>query len=347
MMLGACTLPGKTITGSGYVPANRLEQRAWTRGYNRAMNTSPAPDPGQPMPSSAGPSHPAGPVPGPSAHSPWHAVEHTENFPVGSWLVPARLRGAVVAVYHFARHADDLADEGDAPVVARETALLALDAAVQQASRGTPSGIAVVDGLMAPAARHGLDWQCFRDLIDAFRQDLRVTRYARADDVQDYCRRSADPVGRLMLQLYGADTPDNRRQADAICSALQRINFLQDIGIDAGKDRVYLPEETLAAAGSSAAQLLAEARAGRLGAASRLAVQREWQRAQAQLQSGVGLTARLPWRLAAELRFIIAGGQRILDRIAGAGYDAVAHRPALGWRDAPALLGLALRPRRR
>ena len=206
------------------------------------------------MPPSAGPSHPAGPVPGPSAHSPWHAVEHTENFPVGSWLVPARLRGAVVAVYHFARHADDLADEGDAPVVAREAALLALDAAVQQASRGTPSGIAVVDGLMAPAARHGLDWQCFRDLIDAFRQDLRVTRYARADDVQDYCRRSADPVGRLMLQLYGADTPDNRGQADAICSALQRINFLQDIGIDAGKDRVYLPEETLAAAGSSAAR---------------------------------------------------------------------------------------------
>ena len=113
------------------------------------------------MPSSADPSHPAGPVSVLSAHSPWHAVEHTENFPVGSWLVPARLRGAVVAVYHFARHADDLADEGDAPVVAREAALLALDAAVQQASRGTRSGIAVVDGLMAPAAATGWTGSAF------------------------------------------------------------------------------------------------------------------------------------------------------------------------------------------
>ena len=182
---------------------------------------------------------------------------------MGSWLVPARLRGAVVAVYHFARHADDLADEGDVPTSEREAALQALHAALDEAARGAPSGVPVVDGLVASVQRHGLHWRHFHDLLDAFLQDLRVTRYDSEAQVQDYCRRSADPVGRLMLQLYGADTPDNRRQADAICSALQRINFLQDIGIDAGKDRVYLPEETLAAAGTSAAQLLAEARAGR------------------------------------------------------------------------------------
>ena len=129
-------------------------------------------------------------------------------------------------------------------------------------------------------------------------------------------------------------------------SRLQRINFLQDIGIDAAKDRVYLPAATLAAAGSSAETLLAEARAGRLGAASRQAVRLEWQSTQAQLLAGVALPQQLPWRLAAELRFIIAGGQRILDRIAHADYDSVARRPALGWRDGPALLRLALFPRR-
>ena len=272
----------------------------------------------------------------------WHAVAHTENFPVASWLVPASLRPAVVAIYHFARHADDLADEGPASAAEREAALRALDAAVVTASQGTSSGVAVVDALMAPVARHALDWQCFRDLLDAFLQDLRVHRYASAHQVQDYCRRSANPVGRLMLQLYGADVPANRAPADAICSALQRINFLQDIGIDAQKDRVYLPEETLATAGSSAVQLLDESGRGRLGPASCEAVRMEWQRAQAQLDAGAPLPAALPWRLGLELRFIMAGGQRILDRIAQADYDPVALRPALGWRDAPALLWLAL-----
>lgn len=281
------------------------------------------------------------------ASAPWHAVAHTENFPVASWLVPAPMRPAVVAIYHFARHADDLADEGDASTAEREAALRALDAAVVTASHGARSGVPVVDALMDPVARHVLDWQHFRDLLDAFLQDLRVHRYASAAQVQDYCRRSANPVGRLMLQLYGADTEGNRAPADAICSALQRINFLQDIGIDARKDRVYLPEETLATAGSSAAQLLDEAHRGRLGAASREAVRIEWQRAQAQLDAGAALPGALPWRLGLELRFIIAGGQRILDRIARADYDPVARRPALGWRDAPALLWLALRRRGR
>ena len=204
----------------------------------------------------------------------------------------------------------------------------------------------VVDGLVASVQRHGLHWRHFHDLLDAFLQDLRVTRYDTEAQVQDYCRRSANPVGRLLLQLYGVGSDTALAQSDAICSALQRINFLQDIGIDAAKDRVYLPATTLAAAGSSAETLLAEARAGRLGAASRQAVRLEWQSTQAQLLAGVALPQQLPWRLAAELRFIIAGGQRILDRIAHADYDSVARRPALGWRDGPALLRLALFPRR-
>ena len=219
------------------------------------------------------------PAPG-QASRPWHGVDHAENFPVGSWLVPAQLRPAVLAIYRFARHADDLADEGDVPTSEREAALQALHAALDEAARGAPSGVPVVDGLVASVQRHGLHWRHFHDLLDAFLQDLRVTRYDSEAQVQDYCRRSANPVGRLLLQLY------------------------------------------------------------------RQAVRLEWQSTQAQLLAGVALPQQLPWRLAAELHFIIAGGQRILDRIAHADYDSVARRPALGWRDGPALLRLALFPRR-
>lgn len=270
---------------------------------------------------------------------PWHGVDHPENFPVGSWLVPARLRPGMLAIYRFARHADDLADEGDASAEARDAALKALDAAVQQAAAGERSGVPVVDGLIEVSARHQLGWAYFRDLIDAFRQDLHKHRYADTAEVLDYSRRSADPVGRLVLQLFGAYQDErNRQDSDAICSALQRINFLQDIGIDALKDRVYLPASTLAEAGTDAETLLQEALGGRLSERSRRAVALALDDARRQLLLGGGLPARLPFRLATEIRFIMAGGHRILDRIAAAGHDPVAHRPVLGWRDAPALL---------
>lgn len=274
-----------------------------------------------------------------SEAKPWHGVDHAENFPVGSWLVPARLRPGMLAIYRFARHADDLADEGDAPMAARDASLQALDAAVQQAAAGERSGVPVVDGLIEVAARHQLGWGYFRDLIDAFRQDLQKRRYADTAEVLDYSRRSADPVGRLVLQLFGAyQDARNRQDSDAICSALQRINFLQDIGIDALKDRVYLPAATLAEAGTDAETLVQEALSGRLSMASRLAVALELDSARRQLLSGAALTSRLPFRLATEIRFIMAGGNRILDRIAAADHDPVANRPVLGWRDAPALL---------
>lgn len=278
---------------------------------------------------------------------PWHGVDHPENFPVGSWLVPAGIRPAVQAIYRFARHADDLADEGDDPPEVKDRALQALDEALQRAAAGAASGVPVVDALTGPVARHGLQWDCFRDLIDAFRQDLRQSRYEDQASVLDYCRRSANPVGRLMLQLSGVhDDPACCHASDAICSALQRINFLQDIGIDARKDRVYLPASTLAEAGIDAGQLLSEALAGRLGPASRRAVALELRRTRQQMLAGHPLPARLPWRMAAEIRFVMAGGHRILDRIEQAGYDPVASRPRLGWRDAPALLAGALRVRR-
>lgn len=273
---------------------------------------------------------------------PWHGVDHYENFPVGSRLVPTRIRPAVVAIYQFARHADDIADEGDICVMERDHALRLLDDALTRAERGEPAGDRVVENLIEHISRHGLHWHYFHALIDAFRQDLRVRRYASPRDVQDYCRRSANPVGRLMLQLFDADTGQNREAADAICSALQRINFLQDIGIDAHKERIYVPLTTLARAGISAQRFLDEAMAGRLSVPARRAVRHEWKRAHRQMRAGMELPRHLPWRMGMELRFIIAGGLRILDRIARANYDAVARRPTLGWMDGPALLRRAL-----
>lgn len=273
----------------------------------------------------------------------WHGVEHYENFPVGSWLVPRRLRPAVVAIYRFARHADDLADEGDAPVAERDAALAALDRALATAAAGAASGEPVVDQLAPWVRSHGLDWRHFHDLVDAFRQDLRVRRYADAAAVDDYCRRSANPVGRLMLELFGAATPENLLASDRICSALQRINFLQDIRVDLAKDRIYLPAETLAACGVDEQRLQAELAGGSFSAPTRRAVALEAARARSQLLAGRGLVTRVPRRLGWELRFVLAGALRVLDRLAAIDHDVARLRPRLGWRDAPALVSGALR----
>ncbi|MGE0311576.1 MAG: squalene synthase HpnC [Lautropia sp.] len=286
-----------------------------------------------------------GPGPGPAPARAWHAVGHAENFPVASILVPRRLRGAVVAIYRFARHADDIADEGDADVATRDLTLHALDDALRVAQAGRASGTPVVDALRAPMQAHSLGWVHLHHLLDAFRQDLRVTRYPDPASVQAYCDRSANPVGRLMLELFGAATPDNVARADAICSALQRINFLQDVTIDRDKGRVYLPLATLARAGVDPASLDAALAGPGLAPPVREAIRIEAARARAQMLAGADLVGRVPVRLGLELRFIIAGGLRILERIARQDHDVSRARPVLGWRDAPALLRLALRPR--
>ncbi len=287
----------------------------------------------------------ADPTPGEAALAgrAWHGVEHYENFPVGSWLVPRLLRPAVVAIYRFARHADDIADEGDAGIEERDARLLGLGEALQVAAAGGVSGEAVVDRLAASVRKHGLDWQHCHHLLDAFRQDLRVRRYADAAAVDDYCRRSANPVGRLMLELFGAATPENLADSDHICSGLQRVNFLQDIVVDLAKDRVYLPAATLAACGLDDARLAAEAVAGSFSAATRRAVALEAARARGQLLAGRVLVDRVPRRLGWELRFVVAGALRVLDRLAAIDHDVARVRPRLGWRDAPALLAGALR----
>ncbi|WEN42460.1 Hydroxysqualene synthase [Thauera sp. GDN1] len=265
-------------------------------------------------------------------------VEHYENFPVASLLLPARLREPVEAIYAFARSADDVADEGDAPAIARLARLHDYQIALEACAHGHPvhdAGLAPLFARLGRAiAAHGLPLQPLRDLLDAFMQDVGKTRYASIDELRDYCRRSADPVGRLMLHLYGAATAENLRRSDAICTALQLINFWQDVGVDWNKRRIYLPQDDMARFGVDEARLDALVR-------GETAIDDDWrallafevQRARAMMLAGAPLARALPGRVGWELRLVVLGGLRILERIEAVGYDVFRHRPTLGRRD--------------
>ncbi|MCG2584667.1 squalene synthase HpnC [Massilia sp. TS11] len=259
------------------------------------------------------------------------SVDHYENFPVASVLLPRRLVPAVEAIYRFARSADDLADEGDATPAQRLAALSAYRQALDALAAGQPAPTApeIFSPLAKVVAAYALPWQPFYDLLDAFQQDVVTTRYADFPAVLDYCRRSANPVGALMLHLYGAATPENLRQSDAICSALQLINFWQDVAIDRKKDRIYLPQDSLARFGVSQAML----DAADAGPAFRALMAFEVGRARALMRSGAALALRLPGRIGWELRLVVQGGLRILEKIEAVDYDVFRRRPVLGAGD--------------
>lgn len=254
---------------------------------------------------------------------------HYENFPVASRLLPARLRRPISVIYAFARTADDFADEGERSAVERRALLdgfsRALDAIRHDDSGETdPIFIALRDVVR----RHRLSLDCFDDLLTAFRMDVDKKRYATFGEVMHYCRHSANPVGRLLLQLCGRDDPRNVADSDRICSALQLINFLQDIAQDhAENDRVYLPQDDMARFGVSDADI-----AGRRNspAMTRL-VHHQIRRAAALLHAGMPLGARLAGRLGLEIRLTALAGSRVLDKLA-AQTDVFA-RPRLDWRD--------------
>jgi phytoene synthase len=265
-------------------------------------------------------------------------VEHYENFPVASLLLPARLREPVEAIYAFARSADDVADEGDASAVMRLARLHDYQLALEACARGGPLADAALATMFERLGRaiqaHALPLQPFRDLLDAFMQDVGKTRYHDFDELRDYCRRSADPVGRLMLHLYGAATAENLKRSDAICTALQLINFWQDVAIDWGKQRIYLPQDDMTRFGIDAATLDALVRGrARPGEAWRALMAFEVQRARAMMREGAPLARALPGRIGWELRLIVLGGLRILERIEAVGYDVFSHRPTLGRND--------------
>lgn len=266
-------------------------------------------------------------------------VEHYENFPVASVLLPKRLVPAVEAIYAFARTADDIADEGDALPGERLAALNAYEAALDSIRRGEKQHIALFDRLAGVIVQYKLPLQPFYDLLSAFKQDVHTKNYARFDLLLDYCRRSANPVGLLMLHLYGAATPANIAESDAICSSLQLINFLQDVAIDREKQRTYMPLDDLQRFGVSEGQL----DRGQADAPFRALMQFEVARARALMHSGAQLAKRLPGRIGWELRLVVQGGLRILDRIEAVQYDVFRRRPKLKLRDWLVIVWRALR----
>lgn len=249
-------------------------------------------------------------------------VGHYENFPVASWLLPARLRAPVRAIYRFARTADDIADEGDdAPQVrlAKLAHLAAqLDAIEARHANEWPD-------LADAIARHALPVALLRDLLSAFAQDVVVQRYADYDALLDYCRRSANPIGRLLLHLYGRDDPALAAQSDSICTGLQLTNFWQDVALDFAKGRVYVPADELRHFGVDEAAI----GAGRVDTAWSALMAAQTARARAMLQSGAPLARALGGRIGLELRLVVQGGLRILEGIDAVAGDVFRRRPVL------------------
>lgn len=257
------------------------------------------------------------------------SIDHYENFPVASILLPKQLRPAVAVIYAFARSADDLADEGSDTPEQRLAALKSYEDELDKIERRQPSDQPLFQSLSSVIEEYRLPLQAFRDLLSAFKQDVVTPRYACFADVLDYCRRSANPVGLLMLHLYGCADQKNIADSNAICSSLQLINFWQDVTIDWKKNRIYLPQEDLVRFGISEDDIAH----GCDSAAWRSLMRFEVERARAMMLSGAPLALRLPGRIGWELRLVTQGGLRILEKIEAAGYDVFRKRPVLGKAD--------------
>jgi phytoene synthase len=255
------------------------------------------------------------------------SVGHYENFPVASLLLPAALREPIGVIYRFARGADDIADEGDDPPDIRLEKLQDYRRLLQP-----PSEVANV------IRRHNLPVALFEDLLDAFTQDVTKKRYASFSQLLDYCRRSANPVGRLLLHLFKRTTDSDLACSDAICSALQLINFWQDVEIDYAKGRIYLPQDEMARYAVTERQIAEQS----CDAAWRALMKFEVARTRDLLNSGAPLGRSLRGRVGLEIRATVQGGLRILEKIEQADYDVFRRRPVLRGLDWPLLLARAV-----
>ena len=275
------------------------------------------------------------------------SANHYENFPVASFLLPRHLRQAVLNIYRFARSADDIADEGDASDAERLQALKTYRDALNTCHRPAAARLdaldPALDAIFTPLgqtiADHELPLKPFEDLLSAFEQDFEQKRYADQTALDQYCARSANPVGRLMLHLYGAIDQDTLAWSDAICTALQRLNFLQDVAIDWQKDRIYLPQQALKRFGVTE-EAIANAE---VNAAWKALMQDQVAACRGLLHFGQPLGRRLPGRIGLELRLIVQGGLRILEKIEHVDFDVFRRRPTLGPYDWTLMLARALR----
>lgn len=276
-----------------------------------------------------------------STTPPAQAIEHYENFPVASLLCPAHLRAPIAAIYHFARTADDIADEGTASAAQRLEALAAYRQQLTRVANNTDlqpsqmeprwSGVFVALGIAL--RRHALPVQLLHDLLDAFIQDIEKTRdqtgYATEAELRDYCRRSANPVGRLLLHLYGVTDPLALLQSDAICTALQLINFWQDPSVDIPRGRFYFTHAAKARSGVVDDDLLALNQTPQITHMIGQCVQD----ARDTMLQGTALVHKVPGRAGWELRLVVQGGLRILDKIEALQFATLKQRPALSGSD--------------
>ncbi|MDO5290994.1 MAG: squalene synthase HpnC [Pseudomonadota bacterium] len=273
------------------------------------------------------------------------AVTHYENFPVASWLCPPRLRPPIAAIYHFARTADDLADEGSAPPDARLADLAAYRAdlhAVAAQRAPSPRWASVFAPLAVQMQAHALPVQPLDDLLSAFAQDVAMTRdtaaYADWPALLDYCRRSANPVGRLMLHLYGVTDAQAQAESDAICTALQLINFWQDLSVDIPRGRYYLPLAECAAHGIAITHPQHDFAALRPDEKTAKLIAACTHQASASMQKGLQLPHRIPGRAGWELRAVVQGALCVLGKVQHLGARALHTRPTLRPTDAPRVL---------
>ena len=268
--------------------------------------------------------------------------QHYENFPVASLLSPAELRPVLMALYRFARCADDLADEGDIPPAERTAQLMAYRADLQSALAGRPDSgrwPEVFTPLGTAIRQHALPPRWLHALLDAFEQDVCNPRYEDRTQLLGYCARSASPVGRLLLHLYRVGDELSLRQSDALCTSLQLINFWQDLSVDLPRGRVYVPLADLRRHGLELPKLLR-----RTDDETTRGLVRDLVHWAAELMTeGAPLALRLPGRIGWELRLVVQGGLRILEKIADMDFASIRTRPVLGRKDAPALLWRALR----
>lgn len=253
------------------------------------------------------------------------AVDHYENFPVASILLPRSIRRAVEIIYYFARQADDFADEGDLPDAERLVRLDEFRAGLKRIENGEAALSPLFEALGEIVKKYRLPVQLLHDLLDAFSQDVVKKRYANYEELLDYCRRSANPVGRLLLHLYDAATPQNLLYSDQICTSLQLINFWQDVQKDYAIARIYLPLDEMARFGVSEAHV-AE---GRVDKAWQQLMQFQIDRTREMMQNGAPLGSVLTGRIGLEMRLIIAGGMRILKKLEKSRFDVYKERPVL------------------
>lgn len=277
---------------------------------------------------------------------PSQAITHYENFPVASWLCPPHLRPAIAAIYWFARTADDLADEGDAPANARLEALSAYKKdllAIAQHEAHSGRWPDVFEPLAPVLRDFSLPVSLLTQLLAAFEQDVHYThegrRHQTDPELLDYCTRSANPVGRLLLHLYGVNDEASLAQSDEICSALQLINFWQDVKVDAARARWYITAQALQQFGVTEADLLKD----QTHPNASLLIAAYARQARSLMLNGAPLACRIPGRAGWELRLVVQGGLRILDKIEALNFETWRVRPKLGAMDFPVLLWRAWR----